>query len=55
MMCLDCVIGVIESMTGQNFPDMAGCCSAGGLASEFAKFQRSLAAEYLMWQSKDEL
>lgn len=30
---------------------MAGCIH-GGLASEFAKFQRSLAAEYLMWQSE---
>lgn len=34
-----------------DFPDMAGCIH-GGLASEFAKFQRSLAAEYLMWQSE---
>ncbi len=35
----------------EDFPDMAGCIN-GGLASEFAKFQRSLAAQYLMWQSK---
>lgn len=34
-----------------DFPDMAGCIH-GGLAGEFAKFQRSLAAEYLMWQSE---
>lgn len=33
-----------------DFPDMAGCIN-GGLASEFAAFQRSLAAEYLVWQS----
>lgn len=33
-----------------DFPDMAGCIN-GGLASEFAKFQRTLAAEYLVWQS----
>ena len=33
-----------------DFPDMTGCIN-GGLASEFAGFQRSLAAEYLMWQS----
>lgn len=35
----------------EDFPDMAGCIN-GGLASEFAQFQRSLAAEYLMWQSE---
>lgn len=34
-----------------DFPDMAGCIH-GGLACEFAKFQRSLAAEYLVWQSE---
>lgn len=36
--------------TWEDFPDMKGCIHAG-LASEFARFQRSLAAEYLMWQS----
>ena len=35
----------------EDFPDMSGCIN-GGLASEFAVFQRSLAADYLMWQSK---
>lgn len=34
----------------EDLPDMHGCIN-GGLASEFEKFQRSLAADYLMWQS----
>lgn len=33
-----------------DFPDMAGCVN-GGLAGEFAAFQRKLAADYLKWQS----
>lgn len=33
-----------------DFPDMAGCIN-GGLAGEFAAFQRKLAADYLKWQS----
>lgn len=32
------------------FPDMRGCIN-GGLASEFAAFQRKMAADYLMWQA----
>ena len=34
-----------------DLPDMRGCIN-GGLASEFEKFQRTLAAQYLMWQSE---
>lgn len=34
----------------EDFPDMAGC-THGGLASEFQRFRRSLAAGYLSWQS----
>lgn len=34
-----------------DLPDMRGCIN-GGLASEFEKFQRRLAAQYLMWQSE---
>lgn len=34
----------------EDMPDMRGCIN-GGLASEFERFQRTLAAEYLMWQS----
>lgn len=34
----------------EDFPDMSGCCN-GGLAGEFEKFKRSLAAQYLVWQS----
>jgi beta-galactosidase len=34
----------------EDFPDMRGCVNAG-LAGEFAAFQRSLAAEFLVWQS----
>lgn len=34
----------------EDFPDMKGCIH-GGLACEFARFQRSLAADYLKWQS----
>lgn len=34
----------------EDFPDIRGCCN-GGLASEFAIFQRKLAAEYLSWQA----
>ena len=34
----------------EDFPDMRGCIN-GGLASEFEKFQRKLAAEYLSWQA----
>ena len=34
----------------EDFPDMKGCRN-GGLASEFEKFQRRFAAEYLQWQS----
>jgi beta-galactosidase len=34
----------------EDFPDMRGCIN-GGLAGEFAAFQRSLAAEFLKWQS----
>lgn len=33
-----------------DFPDMAGCCN-GGLAGEFERFRRTLAAQYLRWQS----
>lgn len=33
-----------------DLPDMRGCIN-GGLASEFERFQRRLAAEYLEWQS----
>lgn len=33
-----------------DLPDMLGCIN-GGLATEFAAFQRSLAAQYLQWQS----
>lgn len=33
------------------FPDIRGCVN-GGLASEFEKFQRHLAEEYLNWQTK---
>ena len=33
------------------FPDIRGCVN-GGLASEFEKFQRQLAEEYLSWQAK---
>ncbi len=32
-------------------PDIKGCCNAG-LGSEFAAFQRTLAADYLKWQSR---
>lgn len=32
------------------FPDMAGCIN-GGLAGEFEKFQRKMAADYLYWQA----
>ncbi|MGN0165345.1 MAG: beta-galactosidase [Lachnospiraceae bacterium] len=34
----------------EDFPDIRGCIN-GGLACEFGKFQRSLAADYLFWQS----
>lgn len=34
-----------------DLPDMRGCIN-GGLASEFEKFQRTLAAQYLIWQSE---
>ncbi|WP_370830346.1 beta-galactosidase [Clostridium sp.] len=34
-----------------DLPDMRGCIN-GGLASEFEKFQRRLAAQYLIWQSE---
>jgi len=34
-----------------DLPDMRGCIN-GGLESEFQKFQRQQAAEYLMWQSE---
>lgn len=34
----------------EDFPDMAGCVN-GGLAGEFAAFQRSLVTEYLNWQA----
>ncbi len=34
----------------EDFPDMRGCCN-GGLASEFAEFQRKTAAEFLFWQA----
>jgi len=34
----------------EDFPDMRGCCN-GGLASCFAAFRRSLAADYLKWQA----
>lgn len=34
-----------------DFPDMAGCIN-GGLAGEFAAFLRTLAAQYLKWQSE---
>lgn len=34
----------------EDFPDMNGCVN-GGLASEFEKFKRSMAAEYLAWQA----
>ncbi|MDO4318833.1 MAG: beta-galactosidase [Lachnospiraceae bacterium] len=33
----------------KDFPDMRGCVNAG-LACEFGKFQRTLAAQYLVWQ-----
>ncbi len=33
-----------------DFPDMAGCIN-GGLAGEFAAFQRQLVTEYLSWQA----
>ncbi|MFA9464879.1 MAG: beta-galactosidase [Velocimicrobium sp.] len=33
-----------------DLPDMRGCIN-GGLASEFERFQRSLAAQYLLWQA----
>ncbi len=33
-----------------DFPDMAGCIN-GGLAGEFAAFQRRLVTEYLSWQA----
>lgn len=35
----------------EDFPDMRGCIN-GGLAGEFAAFQRHLAAEYLYWQAE---
>lgn len=35
----------------EDLPDMRGCIN-GGLASEFEKFQRELAADYLKWQSE---
>lgn len=35
----------------EDFPDMKGCVN-GGLASEFEKFQRTLAAEFLHWQAR---
>lgn len=34
----------------EDFPDMAGCIN-GGLAGEFAAFQRDLVREYLNWQA----
>lgn len=34
----------------EDFPDMKGCINAG-LSSEFAAFQRRLAADYLAWQA----
>ena len=34
-----------------DLPDIRGCIN-GGLASEFEKFQRTLATQYLMWQSE---
>lgn len=34
----------------EDFPDMRGCIN-GGLASEFSKFQRKVASDYLMWQA----
>lgn len=34
----------------EDLPDMRGCIN-GGLASEFERFQRSLAAKYLQWQA----
>lgn len=34
----------------EDFPDIRGCVN-GGLASEFAAFQRKLAANYLGWQA----
>ena len=35
----------------EDFPDMRGCIHAG-LNSEFDRFRRSMAADYLKWQSK---
>ncbi len=35
----------------EDLPDMRGCIN-GGLASEFAIFQRKLAADFLKWQSE---
>ena len=34
----------------ENFPDMTGCINAG-LACEYEKFKRTLAAEFLAWQA----
>lgn len=34
----------------EDFPDMRGCVNAG-LSSEFAAFQRKIAADYLAWQA----
>ncbi|MDK2807995.1 MAG: beta-galactosidase [Clostridiales bacterium] len=34
----------------EDFPDMKGCIN-GGLSSEFEKFQRSIAAQFLFWQA----
>lgn len=34
----------------EDFPDMRGCINAG-LAGEFERFQRSLAADFLKWQA----
>ena len=34
----------------EDFPDIRGCINAG-LACEYEKFQRKLAADYLIWQS----
>ncbi|MDD3403671.1 MAG: beta-galactosidase [Hespellia sp.] len=35
----------------EDLPDMCGCIN-GGLVSEFEKFKRTLAAEFLQWQSE---
>ncbi len=34
----------------EDFPDMKGCIN-GGLAAEFSRFQRKMAADYLAWQA----